>query len=436
MNLRPVLAGFLAALLAFPMIASAQTSTAGAKSAKIIDFPLDRALQRRGFPSTDPRNVATRASIFAKIRTADAAAYGKMSRFLGRASPWINAMVFADLGLRVYGITGGGVREDADPTSYTPEGGQAPGDLVNRWRSGSYYANSLEQALYADVINSTIYKSVMGFYITNKQPVADYRPDISCDPYSYSAIVLVPDPYTGRPKNGPMRTLQCVRIASNCVGTEIGKGGICVPDYTADAFVPQPSRSTTYPTLEAWWNAQPDQVKDREAAPDLITEVANQAHAYSANQPGYEGVPYSSAGRAKTTDVGTSGRPTNREILDTPLADWPSPVTVPDSQINPAPGATQVDLGPDPGTPEPTLEEPPSKLMEPVKTALAPLMAANTSISNEACPIWQETVSFRGHTWNLRIADHCALLADWYDFIQGLCTALWALAGLLIVLGA
>lgn len=192
--------------------------------------------------------------------------------------------------------------------------------------------------------------------------------------------------------------------------------------------------------------------KAKKLNPALVAETANLAWRNAASQPGYDGLPYSAADpitpaeavqwqtanpdRYPTVGDFVAPQPASNKPWSIPpsaTAPTQSTDTNPSSGINPS-TQPQTNLGVDPVTPPPVIEEPPTS-----EQILAPILNMlpgfnNFSVPSHAaeCPKPSFDLFDKQYVMN----SHCVLFEDNRQFIASLMAAVWSLTAVFIVLRA
>lgn len=179
------------------------------------------------------------------------------------------------------------------------------------------------------------------------------------------------------------------------------------------------------------------------ADPALLAAIANRIWSEAAQQPGYVGAPYNPAQPVTESDIladiaaGTYPHPTVSDLLtltkssvqSAPVLD---PVAVP---VPEASGETaQVDFGPDPGTPSPTLDDSPtgSTIVGQVMGLLPSLSAFTVPSHLSECHA--PSFEFFGNTYAMQ--SMCDLLEGQRALLSTVFGALWGIFSLTLVLRA
>lgn len=193
--------------------------------------------------------------------------------------------------------------------------------------------------------------------------------------------------------------------------------------------------------------------------PQLVAAIANRLWQMSAAQPGYSGVPYPASNPISTqeatqyqqanpqvwpsvrdfvnprtdatTNTNTTALPsgaTQPATVPTTFTTSPNPATV-----NPASSSTLTNLGEDPVTPAPQLEQIPTaqQILNPVLNLLPNHKSFTATSQSGQCPT--PTIQLYGsHTLNA----HCTIIEQNKSVIQAAMTFAWAAIALFIILSA
>lgn len=227
---------------------------------------------------------------------------------------------------------------------------------------------------------------------------------------------------------------------------------------------PAPFRSLAY----AYPNIS-DGAKAEKLSNDTLAKLADQAWMKAAAQPGYQGLPYSVTQPVTVMDVATwkaenpVSAPTIGDLLTpannpgtsvVPISPTvtvanPSPDPTPDPDPNPTPtptptpaplqnvnvvNAPKIDLGPDPETPDPTLETAPTAWQ-----ILSPIMALFPQLKRYQAPAYAGECpkpSFEIFGKSIVMESHCTIAEQHRQIIFAVMLTTWLLVGLLIVLSA
>jgi len=189
---------------------------------------------------------------------------------------------------------------------------------------------------------------------------------------------------------------------------------------------------------------------------DTLAMIVNYLWAQAAAQPNYAGLPYSASQPVTAADVNNfaSTSPDSMPTVGALVAPVPSgsngflpstspspsvavsPATSPNSPsaVTPGGSAAEINLGSDPGTPAPTLENTPA-----ATDILAPLLSVMPDIRGYAvpshsgvCPAPVIDVMFIHTTWN----QHCTFIEQFRTQIYATFLAAWLILALVIVLTA
>lgn len=175
--------------------------------------------------------------------------------------------------------------------------------------------------------------------------------------------------------------------------------------------------------------------------PALIASLADQAWRQAAMQPNYKGVPYQQP--VSPWDVDIAFQPQNNPTqLPYPTVNdllKPAVTTSASVSLNPAPSAStgdaaKVDLGPDPGIPQPTLEATPTAAM-----ILAPILSLMPDLRSFAVPAHQSicpTPSMDLFGRHIVMDSHCAVTEAAKSTLQSVMAFVWVATAMFIILRA
>lgn len=220
-----------------------------------------------------------------------------------------------------------------------------------------------------------------------------------------------------------------------------------------------------YKDLDTALPAIPQIAKTQQLSNDTIAKIADQAWMRAAAQPGYQGLPYSVTQPVTATDVATwraenpASAPTIGDLLTpannpgtsavpispTVTVSNPSADPIPNPNPNPTPNpsalqnvnvmnAPKIDLGADPGTPDPTLEATPTgwQILAPIMSLFPQLKNYQTPSHTSECP----KPSFQVFGKSIVMDSHCTIAEQHRQMIAAIMLTTWLLVGLFIVLSA
>lgn len=442
MSVRSVLLGLLLALCAVG-ISSAQVADPMTASRAYLGY-IQSTVETRGFARSDPRTGATLRGALNAARSYTGRGATSYMRVMGRLNPWVQGSIAVGSGLVLYGVVGGGINIPYGGDQVYAPAPHIEGDKVHRWRvSGSaYYGTSLQQVLAHDYATRTVYGGISGHRVNGTTPVAN--PEISCDPFVYHVQGQVGVTEDGDPIYGPLRNISCsiMPMTAVCFANQLFNQNTdsCIDDNMEEWYTPLPAGVREFEDFEDWYNSLTEYEKDQLASPELLAEVANQIWAdATANFPEPEAIPFNKNRPVTRDQISDDWQPTIREVFETPFTEWGL-----DEDVEPAPGTITpdpnapppVNLGDDPGIENPELEEPPSDIMAPLVDELEPFHNLSLAVPNAQCPTFQETITVRGHTWQINIVEHCDFLEDYYALIYAVMLAGWALTAFWVVMEA
>ncbi|CAN5873980.1 virulence factor TspB C-terminal domain-related protein [soil metagenome] len=247
---------------------------------------------------------------------------------------------------------------------------------------------------------------------------------------------------------------QATGAPASCPAGSMYKGGAC----GAYSFVSPPAVATkTGVTPQTATTDIAPADLNKPLNPAIIAAIANRAWQQAASQPGYDGLPYpqsnpvtASEAQAWTAQNPTlaptvqdftapnpvsTSQPSPWALPQNPTATTTTPATTPNTNTtNPASANPLQNLGPDPGTGAPTLEQIPTALqiIQPLLNLFPDLKNYNPSMSVGACP--RPTLNLFGHTQTVEA--HCTILENNRAAIHAAMVLAFSLLALLIVLSA
>ena len=231
-------------------------------------------------------------------------------------------------------------------------------------------------------------------------------------------------------------------------------GTACVPyTFTPAGAVP----AATAQTLQQAVTALPATELAKPLNPQLVAATANALWQQAAAQPGYAGLPYPAANPISTAEaqkwmqanpgvwptVGdfVTPKPTNATSTqpwalpsDPTAATSPLTTAANPTATNPASANPMANLGPDPATPAPTLENIPTaqQIVGPIVEALPGHRTFSVSGQAGECPRGQ--FDLWGSTYHLDA--HCTLIDQNKATLRAASVLGWTIVALLIVLSA
>lgn len=218
--------------------------------------------------------------------------------------------------------------------------------------------------------------------------------------------------------------------------------GECLPDAS-----PVPGGVDSVKTIDQATADLPETELQKQINPQILSEIANQLWLDAASQPDYQGVPHPGWQGISQFDV-QNWLNANPELWPTvQSAAQPAPptqaetwtlpplqdVNAPNPEPNPNPNPS-VDLGPDPGIPEPGLEAIPTAemIINPLRSFFPDLKNYSVPLAAGECP----RPTFEVFESSYIIESHCDLFEQNRTLIQLAMMAAFAIASLLIVLRA
>lgn len=399
-----------------------------------------QTLIRRGFAANDPRLIQTIASVSARVPVVAAAA-GTGATWLtaaARLSPWVTGGVLVYQGVTWYWDLQGKVYlAPPGSTSSTPiySNGIVAGQLC--WGVNSDCFGSPQEVLsFLFATTRAQYpKATYGVptLVSNSatQWTGSYNysiPELGLNNYSGSKVIVSHSANVSCPKGGGYSGTGST--PNTCLSAQLDNS-----PYSGAPLVGS--------LPQAAYDALPDPAKIAALSPELAADIANRHWRDAAQQPDYQGVPFSTSAPVSPVDFSPS-------ITDHP-SDWPrtsglnepvpttSPVSLPTTNPNQTASpssATKIDLGVDPGTPPPTFEDLPTDLMKPIKDVMAPWLAWQVPSHTASCPVWNASPSISGHIFVINVSSHCDIVEHWRTLIAGIALAGWVIIAAFVVLSS
>lgn len=415
---------------------------------RALSGTIQTTLFKRGFAANDPRilNTVARATPYL-VETAGSAAAVTLAGITAPA--WATVAIAGGVGIAlgaavVVGV--GGLSEwyfRSDGRIDVSTAGQAaalPG--INVGDPVFQYVDSIEDKVYLATDGLALAK----FVYANERARAGFPPtEPSCGSYGpdsnsyWCGNYIVSRHSAGSPISCPPGYLI---INSTCS---------TVAAYSATTPVTQP-HLTPQEAIEL----VPTADYQKQLNPAVLAAAANRAWSQAASVPGYDGLPYKVAQPITAADANAwmqsnpDYAPTVGDFIspNPSSADAPNPwllpsnATSPNSWQEPAPNQEAVNpatgslenLGPDPGTPFPALETPPTgyEVAKPIFDLLADFRSFDASIPHGECP----TPAVEALGWSLVFDKHCVLIEQNRGLIQTLMALVWFLVAFRVVLSA
>jgi hypothetical protein len=412
-----------------------------AKVSSAVAQSISQNLRLRGFAANDPRISQTIKSISNRIPTLAAAAGGGSNwiRIAARLSPWVTLGTVVVQGIKWYLDGQGNVI--AEGTAISNDGTTIGFSCFYALgaAAGTCFGTP-EQAVTHHVISTTVFTSLASI---NLAPDAAGTTSYSNGRrYTANGQGYRSDQSPTTLFTWPTRFVYVSNATVNCPPGQGQLGGACVPSHI-DKYTPPASQPAT--PAQTAYDALSPSVKTQPISTDLIADLSNRFWREAATQAAFSGVPWSAA-QPVTADQA-------QPFLSSQPQSWPQvqhlnlvPPTVnpvqlaeqnPNSVSQPSSTSTvQIDFGGDPGTPQPTLEETPSDLFQPIKLLMNPFLDWQAPTVNAQCPTWSASPSIAGHVFNINIQSHCPLIDQHRQLIYTLAAAGWACIALFIILSA
>lgn len=187
----------------------------------------------------------------------------------------------------------------------------------------------------------------------------------------------------------------------------------------------------------------PESVAEAQLSPEMLAAIANAS--WKAAQTQSNALPWPATDPVTAQDVkdwlaqNPTKAPTVGDFLSaaSPSTDNKVPFPLPDTATNPTPTpgeGTEVDLGDDPNTPAPTMEDTPTAqaILSPILNLMPDLK--NFAVPSHASECPKPSFSVFGHDYRWEV--HCTLMDQNRALIEAAMLLVWSIAALFIVLRA
>ncbi|ECF4826922.1 hypothetical protein FLC72_25625 [Salmonella enterica] len=407
------------ALTLLPVYASAAVVPGQYKSATVtnsVKTLVEKKLIERGFSAADSRYPATLSAVSSQSnKIASFAKTVSISGITGRS--WLTAGLRSALFGRgavvalAVGATLEWLLKDEDNIQITTyEQSDDVGLAGYYWGAASNYSSTVTELASA-----------------------------TCSRYQYCDHFVIQS-YNVNPSREDLRTVRFYLDAqgknewTNYTATRFACSGnttiaSCLPDYVSTG---KPV-TTVLPYQDAV-NTLTEQDLTKELNPQIIADIANNVWQQASNEPGYGGVPYSSAYAATSSDAASSTitKPKVGDLVVPDSAFGTDTATDPDPSAGS--GGDSTIIGKDPGVASPTLETAytAKQIIAPIENSMPFLNNLELPVKSAVCP----TYSFE---WNGRnfVADvHCDLIDKYKGVIQIIASICWSIVALRMILSA
>jgi hypothetical protein len=452
---------FIALMMAFCVLFQGQSAVASAMPIRVnnaISGSMNSMLVKRGFAANDPRfenTIAGVSNVLGSVAgTAAAVTVGAVT-----APGWASIALAAGIGAVVtYGVTlgiNGLVNWLFHSDSIDQSGASLPIDPSNGITAGGPYWMASTQGRFTiyggDPIAIGYQLMKLAVDYVNANYNTNYSETATCTANSGSTSFNCSGAYTFQV------THYSSGAPATCVSGTYYSSGACYPyTYSPGSAVP----NVTGESLQQAMTAVPSSDLNKPLNPVLLSAIIDQAWKQAAAQPGYQGLPYQEAQPVTSADVQpwldahpsiapsvedfVSPNPTT-SANTTPFAipstasttsNIPNPTAaVPNADtVNPASSQPQVNLGADPGTPQPTLETTPtaSDILSPILNLMPDLRSFQMPAHASECPKPEFDV------WGSHFVmdAHCTLINSNQGSIAAAFNLVWAILALFIVLSA
>jgi hypothetical protein len=399
------------------------------------------ALIRRGFAANDPRVTQSIRLISSQAGVA------------GASGSW-GQLLFSRAALGSAVVLGGGAliyllqKETGGFSVLLPAGAQ-PSTVSQIAGQAGFGVVATGTICYAGVYPS-VQSVVLQFMKCNTATRSVSQLDVtqlssSANPVYYQVVAwgnATSDAAGAAPRiiNGSGLTVYPLTVPSTCPGgTRSLPNSLCQPLAFDSTFYQPSAKKLTAVAPDAAINQLDASAKALPLSKDIMKQILTDAWKDAAAQPGSKVVPF----LEPLPDVWPN--PSTVPQSWPTVGDLPSPVTSPTGSTvtDPAPNPNEikpsgqaVDLGGDPGTPLPTLEEPPTDLFKPVLDVMQPWTQWQMPSHSAQCPTWSAAPSISGRVFPISITEHCNLAQQNASVIAAAALAAWAVIAAFIILSA
>jgi len=405
---------------------------------------VNQKVAARGFAANDPRFIATETMI-GTVLTGAATGLAVSAGLPLWATIAVGAVAAGSVALGVGAVTQWIFNSDGTVTtaSTSPSGlvsqGVTTGQLCYSADFGSspYCGGTLQEAFSMWQVGrgATGWSDVVFTQTGVVQPSGGYVNNVN-----WKAVV-------GGVTYTPSSQIYPRSATITCPAGQGQSGTLCVNSQLASwpTSTPAPAQPKTISAAVA---DVPDSDMVKQASPQLMAQAVNNAWQKAAQQPGYQGVPYTASEPVTPQDV-SAWQQANPTVYPT-VGDMLSPAVPPGTSVVPQPvapgtvaspgtatapaGTPQVNLGTDPVVPLPILETTPTAQM-----ILAPLLGLFPDLKTFAVPSHSSqcpkpSMSLFGR--NLMLDGHCTLLETVRPTLYAIMAAVWVMIGFFIILAA
>jgi hypothetical protein len=425
-------------LVMLSLVANANAQALPARIGQQIAAVVKNKIGLRGFAANDPRFGATVAAVGTAV-----VEIGTAVVVAGTAPAWgtvlASAVIAGVVGYGIQALANWLFNKDGTVTVSTGAGSGGPvlpaGKCYTAQGSGCY--GSISDAMSAlGVTPGTVSGTDQyGAYVWTTYVVFGSVPGYQ---YFNTKRCRAPSPcsydfYTGNwPDVSPDD-----QHAAKFIGMTNGS-----PSAVQIADSAPPSAPTTKPVAEAL-AALSDADKAKPLPDQVIADLADAAWRQAANQPAYNGVPYSLTDPVTQADVATA-RAANPSVPQATVGDLAEPIsasnplgqTAPATSpvTNPAASSPQVNLGDDPGIGFPTLEATPTaqQIIDPLAGLAPSLKSWVVPAHMTECP----KPAFDLFNKHIVMDQQCNMLEDNRSTLYNAMLVAWALIALFIILSA
>lgn len=394
---------------------------------------ITQTLIRRGFAANDPRIAQTITAVGARVA---AAGGGNWLSLFGRLSPWVTGGLLVWQGIQwwldsqgnvtiqqvvaIPGSLGGAIV--VGQTFYYAESGCAGGhptleDVYLEYSKCALGAEKVVQLFIDQVAGSTTRWTENAYYT---YPGSDSERSQYYGIYVSSAVASISCP----------------------AGSHIVSGTCVANQHSKDTYQPR-SIPGVVTTPQAAYDALPQAAKEAAISPAILAELTNRAWRDGSSAADWPAVPFSANDPVSNSDFGPLQSAHPADYPSTSELNSPIPANNPVSSSNSNPNAvsspansTKIDLGTDPGTPAPVLDEPPTDLFKPISDLLQPWLNWKVPEHSSQCPTWQASPAIAGHVFLIDLSFHCTLIEQYRQLLSSAAAIAWIVVAAFIVLSA
>lgn len=399
---------------------------------------IQQKLIQRGFAANDPRFSATLTRVGGSVSTAAAAGGSSWLGVAARLGMGGVAALAIPLAIDYYlkhngdgtvtlsGAGMGAAPNITDPSAGVSLGGGYWSSTIGGVKGGHPYNVGFQAATNAYIAPGSYYDGIVQFTCIAQSATRHYceflgRIRSTQGTASFPVSFYVEWLSSGAPVACPSgsyisSTNTCLAYAFALVNQPVYQS-VPVSPQEAIADLPQPALQLAL-------------------SPDIQSQTIDHLWRNASAQPGYDGIPYDPSYPITSADIPTSPTVTVGDYVGPAVSPSGSvfPNQSPAPVIQPAPGAQNINLGPDPAIPSPTLQEPPTSLeiVQPLLNLFPSLKNFSVPSHSSVCPTGSFSFFGRVHQFD----KHCDLFEQFRPAIYGVFLLFWTLAAVKIILEA